>query len=290
MGISQPKTINQKDQTFFKDNGYLLCRDLVPKSEVATLRAAIDKLIEKSRKIEKSDGVYDLDEDHTAANPKLRRIAYLDDLDPVFWEFASDSKVADLAADLFGADVSFRECIINFKWAKGGQLVKWHQDIPFYPHTNLDVAQFLVFLDDVGSEQGPIQVIPKSHQGPVYNHYDADDNWLGYIPADELKRVSLDSAVELTGGAGSVTAHHCVTVHGSKPNLSPKGRPTLILGYNAADARPYTAAAYPSSHADSIVRGSPATCARHDPVSLRLPPDWSEGYTSIFAHQNQQES
>ena len=59
----------------------------------------------------------------------------------------------------------------------------------------------------------------------------------------------------------------------------------LICGYNAEDARPYTAPAYPSSHHGMVVRGKAATTARHDSVTLRLPPDWSGGYTSIFNHQ-----
>jgi hypothetical protein len=82
-----------------------------------------------------------------------------------------------------------------------------------------------------------------------------------------------------------VTVHHGVTIHGSAANRSAKGRPALSIGYNPADALPYTAPAYRSSHFGALVRGAPARFARHDPVRMRLPPDWSGGYTSIFAHQ-----
>jgi len=36
-----------------------------------------------------------------------------------------------------------------------------------------------------------------------------------------------------------------------------------------------------------VVRGQESRYAQHDPVDLRLPPDWSNGYTSIFAHQEE---
>jgi len=38
-----------------------------------------------------------------------------------------------------------------------------------------------------------------------------------------------------------------------------------------------------------IVRGSPARWAHHDPQPCLLPPDWSGGYTSIFALQQEED-
>lgn len=284
------KVISNEERDSYYENGYVAVPGLVSKEEIKVLTSAIEALVDKSRAIKESDGTFDLEEGHCAENPRLRRIAFLDDLDPIFWEFARDSLVADLASDLFGENITFRECLINIKWANGGQEVKWHQDIPFYPHTNLSVAQFLVFLDDVGSDQGPMQVLPRSHKGPVYEHYDDQENWLGYIPENTLANIPLDTATEVTGPIGTVSAHHCATIHSSKPNTSSKGRPILILGYNAEDSRPYTAPAYPSSHHGQVVRGSHAKFSRHDAVNLRLPPDWSGGYTSIFTHQNKPEA
>jgi ectoine hydroxylase-related dioxygenase (phytanoyl-CoA dioxygenase family) len=142
-----------------------------------------------------------------------------------------------------------------------------------------------VLLEDVGPDQGPLQVVPRSQRGPIIDHYDEDGRWLGHIPPAYLGGLGLERAVALTGPAGTVTVHHGVTIHGSAANRSAKGRPALSIGYNPADALPYTAPAYRSSHFGAVVRGAPARFARHDPVRMRLPPDWSGGYTSIFAHQ-----
>jgi ectoine hydroxylase-related dioxygenase (phytanoyl-CoA dioxygenase family) len=280
-----PRVLNQDERAFYFDQGYIVKERAIGSDWLGRLNTATAALVETTRSMKCSTQTYDLDAGHTAENPRLRRIAYLDDLDPVFWEFCKESPLTDLAADLLGPNVRFRECMINFKWAGGGQEVKWHQDFPFYPLTNTTVAQFLVCLNDVGPEQGPLQVVPKSHEGPFYDHYDKDDNWLGYIQDDKLAEAGLDRAVDLTGPAGTITVHHCATLHASRANLSKLGRPVLIVTYCACDAVGYTAVTYPTSNCLKVVRGEETKFARLEPMNMRMPPDWSDGYTSIFEHQ-----
>ena len=280
-----PRVLNQDERAFYFDQGYIVKERAIGSDWLGRLNTATAALVETTRSMKCSTQTYDLDAGHTAENPRLRRIAYLDDLDPVFWEFCKESPLTDLAADLLGPNVRFRECMINFKWAGGGQEVKWHQDFPFYPLTNTTVAQFLVCLNDVGPEQGPLQVVPKSHEGPFYDHYDKDDNWLGYIQDDKLAEAGLDRAVDLTGPAGTITVHHCATLHASRANLSKLGRPVLIVTYCACDAVGYTAVTYPTSNCLKVVRGEETKFARLEPMNMRMPPDWSDGYTSIFEYQ-----
>ncbi len=286
--LSNPaRVLSQDERAFYFDQGYVVKENAIGPDWLNRLNSAMADLVDTTRTMTTSSQTYDLDAGHTADAPRLRRIAYLDDLDPVFWAFCKDSPLADLAADLLGPNVRFRECLINFKWAGGGQEVKWHQDFPFYPLTNTSVAQFLVCLNDVGPEQGPLQVVPKSHQGSFYDHYDQDGNWLGFIPDEQLANAGLDDAVSLTGPAGTVTVHHCATLHASKENLSKLGRPVLIVTYCACDAISYTAVSYPSSNCLKVVRGEETKFARLEPMEMRMPPDWSDGYTSIFDHQEE---
>ena len=182
--LSEPaRVLTQKEREAFFREGYVV-KKIISDDCLQKLNEGLAKLIEKSKIINKSDGTYDLEPGHTSENPRLRRIAFMDELDPIFHEFQRDSNLADMAADILGPNVRFRENMINIKWAGGGQEVKWHQDFPFYPLTNRAVGQFLVCLEDVGPEQGPLQVVPGSHKGPLYEHYDKNDNWLGYIEDD----------------------------------------------------------------------------------------------------------
>ena len=109
-------------------------------------------------------------------------------------------------------------------------------------------------------------MVPESHKGPIFDHYDEDDRWIGAIPDHKLAEIPLERARALTGPAGTVTLHHSAMVHGSAPNLSDQGRPVLILGYNGADARPYTAPAYPSSHDGTLCAARPPSTPITTPV------------------------
>lgn len=289
--LSHPaRVLTQQEREFFFDQGYVVKKEIISRDWIERLKDGVARLVDKARELTASDGVFDLEAGHSADNPRLRRIAFMEEMDEIFWDFAQNSNLPDLAADLMGPDVRFREAMLNIKWKGGGQAVKWHQDIPFYPMTNFSVAQFLVCLDDVGSEQGPLLVVPESHKGPLYDHYDDDDNWLGFIPDDRLDEAGLDRAVELTGPAGTVTVHHCRALHASRANLSDRSRPVLIIGYAAADNRPYVAPAYRSKFYDTVVRGREARTVHLVGGDMRLPPDWSGGYTSIFDHQGKVET
>lgn len=286
--LSQPACVlTQEQRQFFQEQGYLAFPGLIEEAYLVRMREALAKVVDRSRELKASTNMFDLEKGHSSENPRLRRATYIDDLDPDVWDFCSNSIVPDIATDLLGPNIRFREIMANFKWAGGGAEVKWHQDIVFYPHTHVGTCQFLVMLEDVGPEQGPLQVIPGSHKGPILEHYDAEGNWTGAVSETDLADLPLNEAVELAGPAGTVTVHHSCTIHGSAQNMSTKGRPVFVITYSAADAIPYTAPPYPSSHYGHLVRGCEPRYAHHEALRMPLPPDWSGGYTSIFEHQDQ---
>jgi hypothetical protein len=259
-----PCFLDQDQRKFFFEQGYQVFPELIDKQQLDRLRSALVKIVDASRAINQSNNRIDLEYGHSAQNPRLRRATYLDDIGP---------------------NIRFRDLMANFKWADGGAEVKWHQDLPFYPHTNAGTCQFLLMLEDVGPEQGPLQVIPGSHKGPIFEHYNEDGEWTATIREQDLIDAGIDEAVALTGLAGTVTVHHSCTIHGSAQNTSTAGRPVLVISYSAADAIPYTAAPYPSNHYGALVRGVEPRYAHHQELNMPLPPDWSGGYTSIFSHQ-----
>ena len=283
---SAPAALTQDQRELYFEQGYLLMPELIGPEELDHLKTAMYKMLDLSQNITASDHQFDLESGHSAQSPRLRRVAYVDDLDEACWRFCKDSILASIAVDILGPNVRFRDLFINFKWSGGGAGVKWHQDIAFYPHTNTNTCQFLLALDDVSSEQGPLQVIPGSHKSVIYEHYDSKGDWTGAITETDLSIAGIDNAIELTGPAGSVSVHHSCTIHGSAQNSSDQGRPMLVVTYSAADAIPYTTPPYPSSHYGALIRGSQPRYCHHQELKMPLPPDWSGGYTSIFTHQD----
>ncbi len=283
---SSPLVIDDSGRERWEERGYLAFPALLAEDQLGSLQAALGAIIEASRSLSESTHLVDLDAGHRADAPRLRRAALIDDIDEVFWDFCRDSVLVDIASDVLGPNVRFRDAFANLKWSGGGAAVDWHQDIAFYPHTNTGTIQFVVALDDLTTERGPLTVVPGSHKGPMYSHYDADGVWVGAIASELLDDAAIESAVQITGPAGSVSVHHALTLHCSAPNHSDRNRPALVITYSAADAIPYTAPPYRSSHYGQIVRGEEPGIAHHEDMTMILPPDWSDGYTSIFRHQD----
>ena len=132
----KPKILSDEQRHFYFENGYLLIESIVSDEWIERLCRTTEEMLEKSREFTESDEVFDLEPGHTPENPRLRRLTSPNDHHPVYWEFASQSVIADVAADLVGPDVKFHHSKLNFKWSKGGEEVKWHQGISFWPHTN----------------------------------------------------------------------------------------------------------------------------------------------------------
>jgi ectoine hydroxylase len=286
-----PRVLTQQQREFYFSEGYLLVERAIGDDWIRKLRAATDELIERSRAVCKSDAVWDLEPGHTAAAPRLRRVSAPIDQHPVFWEYVSESVIGDIVADLVGPDVKFHHCKLNFKWAQGGEEVKWHYDISFWPHTNYSPLTVGTYIYDCGMDQGPLGVIPGSHRREeLYTQYDDQGKWIGCLTDRDAATLDLKSAKYLTGPAGSLTLHNCRTVHGSPRNMSDLGRPLLLNTLTSADAFPYTVNPIRSPRDQAIIRGKRAQYAHHDPRPCLVPPDWSKGYTSIFALQQEEAS
>lgn len=280
--------LSQEQRESYFENGYLLIEQAINDEWLKRLRDTIDEVVEETRVLTESDKKWDLEAGHSAENPRLRRLSSPNDHHPVFWEYASQSPIVDIVSDLLGPDVKFHHSKLNFKWAKGGEEVKWHQDIQFWPHTNYSPLTVGTYIYDCDETQGPLGVIPKSHAHDLYDQYDKNGKWTGCLSDEDSAQLGSENAVYMPGPAGSITIHNCRTIHGSKPNQSDLGRPLLLNVYASADAMPYTGNPLYSKYDQKVIRGHPARWADHDPRPCLLPPNWGASYTSIFALQQEE--
>ena len=281
-----PRVLSPKARDAYFDNGYTMTNGFLDDDWLSRLRQAYADALERSRSTPHSDNWFSVQADHSAEHPRVQRVEKLPDQDELFWQFVIDSDLADLAADVVGPDVVYRDSMINVKCPGSGGAVAWHQDLPFYPHTNTSTIQVLIPLYDVPVEQGPLTVISGSHRGEIFEHYDEQGTWTGKIRERDHATIPWDDAVELLCEAGDAILLHPLTVHGSGPNQSERSRPFLIHGISAADAISYTPMTWGNSRSGTLIRGNPPKFAHHEAMTIPLPPDWSAGYTSIFEHHN----
>ena len=287
---NKPQFISRKQQESYFDNGYLLIENAINNQTLCKLKDITAQAIDDSRQVVQSDATWDIEPGHCSDTPRLRRLTSPNDYDDTYWGYASSDSITEILSDLIGPDIKFHHSKLNFKWAGGGEEVKWHQDISFWPHTNYTPCTVGLYLEDCNDEQGPLGIIAGSHKGPLFDQYNEDNQWMGCLSDEDLMRLDMSRETYLPGPAGSITIHNCRTVHGSNINHTDRPRPLLLNAYAAANAMTYTFNPARSKYDQQIVRGQAARWARHDPEPCLLPPDWSGGYTSIFTLQQQDKS
>jgi len=282
-----PIILSQEQRKHYFSEGYTSAPAITPPELLKKTQQISLDFLEKSRELKTSNEFFDLGPNHSSQTPHVRRLRRPVDAHPFFWELATSEFLTGIAADLVGPDVKFHSAKLNYKWPGGGEIVKWHQDIPAWPHTNYSPVTIGIYLDDVTTKTGPLACVPGSHNGKIFSHYDLNENWTGSIRPDEENEAGVADAVNLTGPAGTVIAINCRTVHGSSSNLTDETRPLLLFVYSSADAFPWTAAPTPTSKTGEIVRGISAKFPHIDPRPCPVPPDWARlGYGSIFTAQS----
>lgn len=256
--------------------GCVVIEDAATAPQLASMRADFDGWIEESRSHpapfgEQMDGRprFDVDPDHSAEHPSLRRVASPTELSDAYLDVLQNSRMTDAVADLIGPDIKFHHSKINSKLPHTATTVKWHQDFTFDPHSNDDLITALLFLDDVTEENGPLKVAPGSHKGPLLSlrQGGAFTGAVAEEHADGFERY----AEMQKGPAGSVCLMHSRVAHASSSNRSDRARTLFICAISAADAVPLSPYAVPSVHAGIVLRGEDRGEIRSIPFEMETP-------------------
>ena len=285
--------LNESELSFFGENGYLVVENAVTTEELSNLRTTFAEWVEESRNHNENYGEtidgrprFDLEDSHSTASPKLRRVNSPVEISKDFYNVMANSRMTDCVADLIGPNVKFHHSKINSKLPGGATAVKWHQDFPFTPHSNDDLITALLMLDDVSEVNGPLEVQPGTHKGPIHSLWH-DGSFTGAI--DEAVEDDCRAASKLcTGSAGSVCLMHTRLLHGSAVNLSQAPRTLFICVYSADDAVPLSPNPVPSRFEGQIVRGKRSGRVRSIDYEVELPQKPSSA--SFFAQQAGQDS
>ena len=231
-----PETLTQDQIDSYNEHGCIVLENQIPPDWIAKLRAEIARFEDEARDMTASNDRLDLEDSHTPEEPRLRRIKLPHLISDVVRELMYSDHVLAPARDLIGPDLRLHTTKLNMKSAGYGAAVEWHQDYAFYPHTNDDILAIGVLIDDMAEENGPLQVFPGSHKGPVYDHH-VNGVFAGAMLPEE-NGLDIADAVSLTGPAGSVSIHHGRALHGSALNRSDRPRRILFYEMMAADAFP----------------------------------------------------
>lgn len=276
----------QKD-AFWRD-GVLTVENAVSAGQLDKMRSVFSGWVEESRLHNEDYGQtldgrprFDLQPGHCAETPGLRRVQSPEEVSDVFADIMRQAATVDFCAELIGPGLRFHHGKINSKLPGTATQVKWHQDFPFEPMTNDDMITALLFIDDVTLENGPLEVLPGTHKGPIHSHWH-DGVFTGSVD-DAIIDAQRGNIVRCTGKAGSVCLMHANLLHGSAPNLSDHPRTLYIATYYAEDAIELSPNHLPSRLTHELVRGEASGRVRCTAYEMALPAV-PKG-TSFFAQQ-----
>jgi phytanoyl-CoA hydroxylase len=280
--------LSQEQKDIFWRDGVLVVENAVKIDELVSIKAAFANWVKESRSKNSDYGEtldgrprFDLQPGHSSDAPGLRRVQSPEEVSDVFAGIMRNAATVDFCAELIGPSIRFHHGKINSKLPGTATQVKWHQDFPFEPMTNDDMITALLFMDDVTLDNGPLEVLPGTHKGPIYSHWH-DGVFRGAVH-DTVIDAQRDKIVKCVGKAGSVCLMHANLLHGSAPNLSDQPRTLYITTYYAEDSIELSPNHLPSTLTHELVRGEVSGRVRCTPYEMELP-DVPKG-TSFFAQQ-----
>lgn len=242
----------------FHADGFLVLENFAGKDEIATLRAAIDRLVagfdpESVRTIfstsershaadryfqESGDkisfffeaGAFD---DHgeliADKDQALNKIGHnLHDLDSDFDHFFRQEKLARISTGLGLKDPGLVQSMVIFKQPKIGGEVGMHQDATFLSTEPVSVTGFWLALEDADETNGCLLALPGGHKGALKErfHYQEQDLIMENLAETDWPE---DQLVPLCAPAGTLVILHGKVPHGSAPNTSERSRQAVTL-------------------------------------------------------------
>ena len=254
--------LKQEQIDQFHRDGYLVVENVLSQNELLSLRQQLETWVDESREYTEAYGEtidgrsrFDVDPvDHGADHPALRRVSSPTEISDVYFETAIHSNMAEMAGKLIGGSgTRFHHSKVNAKLPHTATTVKWHQDFPFTPHTNDDMITALLMVGEVTQDNGPLQVIPGSHKGELFNHWQ-EGRFTGKVE-DAVEAEQCQNYVSCVGSAGSVCFMHTRLLHASGANHTALPRYLFITVYTAEDAVPLSDNPLPSVHKGQLVYG-----------------------------------
>lgn len=240
----------------YEENGFLILEDLFSQAEVEILLAELPGLFAEEtprRVLEKSGAVRTVFAAHMN--------------NEVYGCLSRLQRLVGAAMQILDSEVYIHQFKINAKIALEGDQWEWHQDFLYWHKEDgmptPRVLTAVVFLKEVNEFNGPMLIIPGSHEeaiidvnpaqkyltqmiSPNGEEKRAEPPWMPTLTADlkykidkEIlsRLVSKRNIYSVKGPAGFVLLFHGSLFHASAGNLSPNDRVSVFITYNSVENR-----------------------------------------------------
>ncbi len=219
--VTQPQVLTTEQIEAYNRDGYLRPIPVFDNEEILQVRRYFDALLE--RVIAEGGDSYSI----STAHLKHGRV----------YDLLTEPRIVAVVKDILGENVVGWGSHFFCKMPHDGKSVAWHQDASYWPLTPTKAATVWLAIDDADTENACMRFISGSHH---FGH-------LTYRPSDSGEHNVLNQTIENPEqygepvddvlGAGEISIHSDLLLHGSNANDSDRRRCGLTLRYAAADVR-----------------------------------------------------
>jgi phytanoyl-CoA hydroxylase len=267
----------------FNERGFLFPIRVLDDAQVEEARAALDDHLEgrrQSQTYELTDPIIDSSQGQatvgsgaatsvveTTVEKKPHSVPFLFNLwerDDRFWNIDASPVIAGMARQLLGSEevVLLEDGAVIKKPVVGGKL-SWHQDYAYWPLATPTAVTCWIALDDVGGENGGMQVAAGSHKlGEKLPVEFGDGTSFMQEERPGIEALQTPEAVGLESvgyelKAGECGFHHSLLWHASGPNTTENPRRGFIPRYVAGGTRWLGALRFPYNYTDEELELKP---------------------------------
>jgi len=211
---------------FFQTNGYYLAKGVFNREEIKVLEQDFDHIVDQLTRsgedinaLWKGEQTKKLDAGKTVIfhthNVQIFSAAWL--------RAFLHQRFLDAAQEFLGPDIILHHSKLFQKPPEKGAPFPMHQDWPYFPTVEDTMIAGIIHVSEATDEMGCLRVYPGTHKlGRVQGTSgETDSAFLDGYP--------LEDATPLVAEPGDVAFFHYFTLHGSKPNYSPKTRKTVLV-------------------------------------------------------------
>jgi non-haem Fe2+, alpha-ketoglutarate-dependent halogenase len=221
---SQCRALKPADIDHFNQEGFVSPLPAFAGPEAASLRSYIDNLVEAVVSAPDRRNSYSISSYHIVCRG--------------LYDLIQTPIVLDYVEDILGPDFVCWGMHLFAKQPGDPKEVALHQDAVYWPLTPAKTVSVWIAIDDVDQENAAMQFVPGSHlRGPMPHEMmelDGTRVLKRQVRGAEWTGDRFDNVL----GAGEISIHSDLLLHGSEANRSTRRRAGLTVRYSAADVRP----------------------------------------------------
>ena len=197
----------------YHEDGYVIPEYRLPEETLQDIRADYDRLLTRHPEFR----------DYC---PMLLRY------DLSFLNYARDSNILDMVAQVIGPDIILWNSSFFAKPAVNGKKTPWHQDGEYWPLRPLATCTVWLAIEEATVENGCLKFMPGSHKRKELRPHrtNKDPNFTLHQELLESE-YDDDKAVPLELEAGQMSLHDVYLLHGSEANDSGKPRRGMTMRF-----------------------------------------------------------